>query len=541
MSSNVVVCIQARTNSSRLPGKVLLPISGIPMAVLAAKRSARRSSFDVRVLTSEEQSDDYLAITLARHDVACYRGSLDNVLKRFVDALTDMPDSTIVVRLTADNVFPDSDFIQQVVADFENRKLEYICANGEGSCLPYGLSAEVTRVEYLREALAASNDRFDLEHVTPYIRRKYGESYYKATYLSEDIARLRCTVDNLDDYLQVTAVFEQCDNPIEVSILTLCDVLQQRQYIGKNTKSMVLGCAQLGFEYGINNVTGKPDLNVAHKLLSSSVRSGVQFIDTARAYGDSEKVIGSWLRQGWAGRCKLISKLDPLIALEPTVRADLAEKMVENSVYQSCFSLGVSHLDVLMLHRAVHLSANNGVIYQKLLSLKKQGLIHALGVSVQNPDELKMVLTHEAVTFVQLPYNILDKRWDTVIKEIIKVKSERELVVHVRSVLLQGLLTSKSPELWSKAHVINGESVVQWLDEQAAYYEFESVSELCIAYVNSFDWVDGIVIGCETEKQVRDNTRAVNLSVPNKAIPLSHLKSPFSFEEQTLNPALWKN
>lgn len=541
MSSNVVVCIQARTNSSRLPGKVLLPISGIPLSVLAAKRAARDCSLDVRVLTSEEYSDDYLASTLAQHGVACYRGSLDNVLKRFVDALADMPDSTIVVRLTADNVFPDSDFIQQVVADFESRKLEYICANGEGSGLPYGLSAEVTRAEYLREALAASNDQFDLEHVTPYIRRKYGETHYKAAYLSEDIARLRCTVDNLDDYLQVTAVFEQCDNPIEVSIVTLCDILRQQQCVGSNTKSMVLGCAQLGLEYGVNNVTGKPDRNVAHKLLSSAVRSGVQFLDTARAYGDSEKVIGSWLSQGWAGRCKVITKLDPLTDLAPNAGTELVENLVETSVYKSCLSLGVSHLDVLMLHRAAHLNANNGAIYQKLLSLKRQGTVHGLGVSVQSPDELKMALTYEAVTFVQLPYNILDGRWDTVIKELIKVKSERELVVHVRSALLQGLLTSKSPDLWSKAHVEGCESVVQWLDEQTAYYEFDSVSELCIAYVNSLDWVDGVVIGCETEKQVHDNARAVNLAIPMREIPLSQLKSPFRFEQQTLNPALWKN
>ncbi|WP_215407920.1 aldo/keto reductase [Vibrio gigantis] len=541
MTSNVVVCIQARTNSSRLPGKVLLPISGIPLSVLAAKRASRNSSFDVQVLTSEEKSDDLLARTLAQHGITCFRGELDNVLKRFVDALSCMPDSTIVVRLTADNVFPDSDFIKDIVADFESKGLEYICANGEESFLPYGLSAEVTRVEFLREALAATNEPYELEHVTPYIQKKYGRTFFKSKNLPEDIARLRCTVDNLDDYLQVAEIFNQCDNPTNVSVTTLCNILQDKQYVGSKTKLMVLGCAQLGLEYGINNVVGKPDRNVSHKLLSTAVRSGIQYLDTARGYGDSEKVIGSWLSQGWSGRCQVITKLDPLGELKCDSDIELVKTLVEDSVNKSCQSLGVSCLDVLMLHRAEHLFINEGAVYQKLISMKQQGVIHSLGVSVQNPKELKMALACKAVSFIQLPYNILDWRWELVVDEVVKAKSERELVIHTRSALLQGLLTTKAPDLWKRAHVANNANIVKWLEEQTTYYGFDSVSALCIAHVASLGWVDGIVIGCETEKQIYSNIQAINFLASEKDVPLSKLKCPLHFEEKTLNPALWSN
>ena len=85
---SVVVAIQARTNSSRLPGKVLLPIGGYPLAVLAAKRAKQDSNFDVIVLTSNECTDDHLCKILKYHDVPFYRGELEDVLSRYVSAFS---------------------------------------------------------------------------------------------------------------------------------------------------------------------------------------------------------------------------------------------------------------------------------------------------------------------------------------------------------------------------------------------------------------------------------------------------------------------
>ena len=130
-----VAILQARTNSSRLPGKVLLPINGIPMVVLAAKRAANTGR-EVIVATSCERSDDALAELLTRHGVRCVRGSLNNTLQRFLSALEVYEADTLVFRLTADNVFPDGALLDEIERDFVKRELDYLCCNGEVSGLP---------------------------------------------------------------------------------------------------------------------------------------------------------------------------------------------------------------------------------------------------------------------------------------------------------------------------------------------------------------------------------------------------------------------
>src|SRR5467141_1165207 len=102
---NSIAILQARTNSSRLPGKVLLPIKGIPLAVLAAKRAANTGR-NVLIATSVEPSDDGLAALIQSHGLSCFRGSLESPLDRVVNALFAYQDQTVVFRLTADNVFP---------------------------------------------------------------------------------------------------------------------------------------------------------------------------------------------------------------------------------------------------------------------------------------------------------------------------------------------------------------------------------------------------------------------------------------------------
>lgn len=176
--------LQARTNSSRLPGKVLLPVCGIPIAVLAALR-AGNTGRPVIVVTSLEPTDDALCDLLKHWNIDHYRGELENTLKRFVDALDGLPDNHIVVRLTGDNVFPDGSFIDQLLEDFAARGLSYLCCGGEASGLPYGVSAEVTYAGYLREAHGQAETAFDREHVTPKIIARFGRTFSKVMVLWE--------------------------------------------------------------------------------------------------------------------------------------------------------------------------------------------------------------------------------------------------------------------------------------------------------------------------------------------------------------------
>lgn len=535
-----IAIVQARTGSSRLPAKVLLPVGGVPLVVLAARRAANTGR-DVLVATSNEPSDDVLAELICKSGISCFRGSLVNTLQRLVDALDGYDNQTTVFRLTADNVLPDGSLLDEMEEEFIRLGLKYLCCNGERSGLPYGMSAELTRAQYLREAAAITNNDYDQEHVTPYIRRTYGEHYFER-YKHLNMGHYRCTVDCLDDYFAINQVFSGIQAPEKVSAFDLIDRLPSATYQphqSKALKKLVLGTAQLGFAYGIANAKGKPTQAVAENLIKTVIANGAVFVDTASAYGDSEEVIGHALKSGWEGRVQVITKLSPLIDCLADVTTTTVNALVDASIYQSCAALRTQQLDVLMLHRASHLSDWSGAVWARMLEHKARGIVKALGVSVQSPEELQNALAARDVEFIQMPFNLLDWRWDTLIAQIREVKQQRTLVIHVRSALLQGLLPSNSDEHWLRANVVNPQSVMKWLESQSREANCATVAEFCLSYVKSMDWVDGVVVGMENGEQLAENIRIfTGTDLTPEQIQSSLANRPY-LEVTSLNPACW--
>ena len=124
-SQKIRVVLQARTTSSRLPAKVLLPLGGMPLAILCAKRLGS-SGREVILATSNSASDDFLAATATQAGVRVLRGSLDDILDRFLYCTSDLKDDDLVVRATADNPFPDGNFIEQLISAFEKSGQNYL-------------------------------------------------------------------------------------------------------------------------------------------------------------------------------------------------------------------------------------------------------------------------------------------------------------------------------------------------------------------------------------------------------------------------------
>jgi len=536
-----LIVIQARTSSSRLPGKVLLPVSGLPAVVLAARRAGNTGN-QVLVVTSDASSDDILSSILEKYDVPYFRGSLSLPLDRIVSALSGFEDRTLVVRLTADNMVPDGVLIDELKDYYLANDLEYLVCNGEESGLPYGVSVELTSLKHLREALLKVTDQFDLEHVTPYIRRTYGEVYYKK-YKHLEMGNYRCTIDTFEDYLHVNRIFAETKDPESISFTELLAVMKNLPdgpIIDHTAKDLVIGGAQLGLNYGISNTKGKPDLEVVRQILGKGILNGVEYIDTARAYGESESIIGKALTPSQSSQIKVITKLSPLQKCTENSSPETVATYVKESVFESCYQLKAPFLQCLMLHRASHLTQWGGVVWDTLLELKKEGVIHSLGASVQNPDELMGVLNHQEIDFIQMPFNLLDYRWGEVIKKIKEIKSHRKMIVHVRSVLLQGLLTSSDKQLWKKANVSDHKDVLGWLQGLVNKGDFESVVDLCISYVRSQSWVDGLVIGMETEEQLEENIKIFGHPIINERKRLEIEASMPRLSLETLNPSSWR-
>ncbi len=202
----VLAVLQARVSSSRLPGKVLLPILGQPMLARQIERLTRCRRFDrLIVATSEDASDDAIEGLCRQLGVISYRGSLDDVLDRFYRAaLPYEPDH--VVRLTGDCPLVDPALIDALI-DFHLEHGYDYSSNCHVPSLPDGLDAEVMRFAALEAAWREARLPSEREHVTPFIRTHPERFRIGLWRHPVDRSRLRWTVDEPEDFEFVSRVY----------------------------------------------------------------------------------------------------------------------------------------------------------------------------------------------------------------------------------------------------------------------------------------------------------------------------------------------
>lgn len=266
--------------------------------------------------------------------------------------------------------------------------------------------------------------------------------------------------------------------------------------------SLVLGTAQLGMSYGIANRTGAPSPAEAEALVLRAFSLGITSFDTARAYGESESRLGRALK-GKTG-ASIVTKLAPLDHLALDAPAATVVEAVRASIAASAEALGTSVLDTVLLHRARHLRAHNGAVWDTLLNLQAEGRILHLGASVQSPDELRLVLSFRAIRHVQLPFNLLDWRWrDPAVFDLFSHRPD--VTVHARSIFLQGLLAANDASLWPDVPGLDKAGLVTALGALAETVGRESAADLCLAYARAVPFLQGVVVGAETLAQLEAN------------------------------------
>lgn len=204
-----VLCIlQARVSSTRLPGKVLMPILGEPMLARQVERVRRAERVDaVTVATSDQGSDDDVAALCERLGVACHRGSLEDVLERFYRAAQGS-DAAHVMRLTGDCPLTDPAILDALVELHLAGGFAY-SSNVEERTYPDGLDAEVFTHALLDRAWREATAQYDREHVTPFMRRAVPRSRRGMLKDRNDRSDLRWTVDFPEDYALACRVFEE--------------------------------------------------------------------------------------------------------------------------------------------------------------------------------------------------------------------------------------------------------------------------------------------------------------------------------------------
>jgi hypothetical protein len=285
---------------------------------------------------------------------------------------------------------------------------------------------------------------------------------------------------------------------------------------------LALGTVQFGLPYGIANHDGQVSRSTAKAMLKLAADNGVDTLDTAIAYGESETCLGEVGTDGF----KVVTKLPAL----PEHCVDVSN-WVQEQVVLSLARLGVSAVYGLLLHRSEQLLGTNGKsLYLALQRLKEAGHVQKIGISIYDPGELSALISQYRLDIVQAPLNLVDRRLHT--SGWLQRLKEEGVEVHTRSVFLQGLLLMTQAampakfapwsDLWSKWH--------QWL----AIHNISAV-QACLAYPLSFPEIERVVVGADSVSQLEQIISAAVGIAPDD-LPDLHCEA-----EDLINPARWSH
>ena len=206
--ARVVIIVQARMGSSRLPGKVLMDLHGRPLLERQIERLRRSQMADaVGIATSTDARDDVIAALAQRLGLTSFRGDEDDVLARFAGAAAAFQ-ADVVVRVTADCPLIDPELLDRCVARLlDDPELDYV-SNTLERTYPRGLDVEVLTRDALERAHQEATDPDDREHVTRFVWRQPERFRLGGVADHDDHSALRWTVDTQEDLEVVRAVFD---------------------------------------------------------------------------------------------------------------------------------------------------------------------------------------------------------------------------------------------------------------------------------------------------------------------------------------------
>jgi aryl-alcohol dehydrogenase-like predicted oxidoreductase len=269
---------------------------------------------------------------------------------------------------------------------------------------------------------------------------------------------------------------------------------------------LALGTVQFGLPYGIANHRGQVSREDAKGIIALARLSGIDTIDTAIGYGESEGCLGDVGLDGF----KVITKLPAM----PDNVADVGV-WVHDQMQSSLQRLNVPTVYGLLLHRSQQLLSPKGeALAQAIGQLKSEGVVQKIGVSIYAPSELDRLMNVCQVDLVQAPFNLIDQRLQS--SGWLQTLYDAGVEVHTRSAFLQGLLLMPV--------TVIPEKFKHWLPLFNTWHSWlrdnnTSAAQACIGFVQALPQIAKVVVGVESIQQLRQLTHKVieplNTLLPN--------------------------
>lgn len=285
---------------------------------------------------------------------------------------------------------------------------------------------------------------------------------------------------------------------------------------------LVLGTAQIGLDYGINNSKGLVSIKETERIFNVAHENGIQILDTAEAYGYSHEKIGRYHNKS-NNKFRIITKLN---SKKTSFSTGITDK-----VYENLKTLNVDSLYAYMFHSFEDFKKHFTKYYEDLLILKEKGVIEKIGVSLYANDDLDNVLKFNNVDLVQLPFNLLDNNNKR--GKIIKKAKAAGIEIHTRSVFLQGLFFADTNKL---THPFNKLSPYLKSLQNLCCQDFK-INELALNYACNNTDIDKVLLGVDNANQLKLNLLCEKKGLREelrKRVDLINVK-----ENKLLNPSNW--
>lgn len=302
---------------------------------------------------------------------------------------------------------------------------------------------------------------------------------------------------------------------------------------GLTLSTFQLGTVQLGMDYGLGDHTAKPKKEYAFSLLDRAVDSGVNTLDTANNYGDSERVIGEWLKTRPASkRPMIVTKIGPFDHSSPEVlRADIFSQT------EKCRkTLGVDCIDILMVHSVEDYEQDPKLVREAFFEMKDRGIIRYTAISAYSYNDYK-VIAESGFDAVQIPINVFDHT--QIENGGIQALADAGMAIFARSVFLQGLvfLTPETLDPRMDFCLPYLKRFTELCDEFGM-----SPAVLAASFVLSLPGITTLVLGCQTLEQIDQNCALVDKVQRLTDEQMAKIRDAFvNIDPRVINPKLWFN
>ena len=287
-----------------------------------------------------------------------------------------------------------------------------------------------------------------------------------------------------------------------------------------------LGSVQFGLDYGLSNHQGKTPLEEVISILEVARQRGIRVIDTAALYGNSEEVLGRCLPKDHD--FDIVTKT-PRFSKGQITRADADQ--LERTFRRSLVTMSIESAYGLMIHHVDDLLLDGGhLLMERILSLKQQGLVKKIGVSVYTAVQIDRLLDRYAIDLIQIPINVFDQR---LLRSghLDKLK-KAGIEIHSRSVFLQGLLLMEPSEVPSYFESIR-QHLIRYQEKMRQ--EGLTLVQAAIGFVAGMDLIDVVICGVNNHNQLQDICSSF------RPVPIDNYAEFALSDESIINPSLWKS